>query len=273
MKVDETTVAFEFDEPHFLFPSQLAGDTQVGGGQSRMQSDERELGIVCAGALPQEVPAQVQLGRGGKRSRPRPRATTTGSAFQDQVGLAAQPRCADPAAVEDGPADQLADWVLERNPYYWVVDTAGNQLPYIDKVSSRSRRTPRSSTCAPSPASTTTGALHRLAKLPVFLENAERGKYKVHLDPASRRGLRLIQFAYKLDMSATGHTAPINGNPSGVAGRRPAHATTGSSGSGRQLPRYGRAAAIRRSPTPRGAFTSDAPSSKTPAIRSVSRKG
>ena len=26
--------------------------------------------------------------------------------------------------------------VMERNPYYWKVDTAGNQLPYIDKVSS-----------------------------------------------------------------------------------------------------------------------------------------
>ena len=44
-KVDETTVRFEFDDPHFLFPSQLAGDTQVGGGQSRLQSDERELGL------------------------------------------------------------------------------------------------------------------------------------------------------------------------------------------------------------------------------------
>ena len=25
-------------------------------------------------------------------------------------------------------------WVMERNPYYWAVDTAGNQLPYIDRV-------------------------------------------------------------------------------------------------------------------------------------------
>ena len=24
--------------------------------------------------------------------------------------------------------------VAERNPYYWKVDTAGNQLPYIDRV-------------------------------------------------------------------------------------------------------------------------------------------
>ena len=44
VKLDETTVAFEFDEPYFLFPNLLAGDTQIGGGQSRLQSDERELG-------------------------------------------------------------------------------------------------------------------------------------------------------------------------------------------------------------------------------------
>ena len=25
-------------------------------------------------------------------------------------------------------------WVAERNPYFWKVDTAGNQLPYIDKI-------------------------------------------------------------------------------------------------------------------------------------------
>jgi len=26
------------------------------------------------------------------------------------------------------------EWVFERNPYYYAVDTAGNQLPYMDKV-------------------------------------------------------------------------------------------------------------------------------------------
>jgi peptide/nickel transport system substrate-binding protein len=25
-------------------------------------------------------------------------------------------------------------WLFERNPYFWAVDTAGNQLPYLDKV-------------------------------------------------------------------------------------------------------------------------------------------
>ena len=26
------------------------------------------------------------------------------------------------------------NWVLERNPYYWKIDAAGNQLPYIDRL-------------------------------------------------------------------------------------------------------------------------------------------
>ena len=25
-------------------------------------------------------------------------------------------------------------WAMERNPYYWAVDTDGNQLPYIDNI-------------------------------------------------------------------------------------------------------------------------------------------
>src|SRR6185312_10409275 len=45
VKVDETTVAFEFDAPHFLFPKLLAGDTAVGGGQSRQQSDGLAFGL------------------------------------------------------------------------------------------------------------------------------------------------------------------------------------------------------------------------------------
>lgn len=34
--------------------------------------------------------------------------------------------------VIPGPATQYAVW--ERNPYYWMVDTEGNQLPYLDQV-------------------------------------------------------------------------------------------------------------------------------------------
>jgi len=36
--------------------------------------------------------------------------------------------------VEVVPGEKL---VLERNPYYWKVDTEGNQLPYVDRIESR----------------------------------------------------------------------------------------------------------------------------------------
>jgi peptide/nickel transport system substrate-binding protein len=75
-------------------------------------------------------------------------------------------------------------WVLERNPYYYAVDTAGNQIPYIDKVRI---------TLAENPEVINLRAIAGeydfmerfidLAKLPVFLDNAERGGYKMHLDP------------------------------------------------------------------------------------------
>ena len=64
-------------------------------------------------------------------------------------------------------------WLLERNPYYWAVDTAGNQLPYLDKVQF---------TLAENPEVINLRAIAGeydymerfidLAKLPVFLENA-----------------------------------------------------------------------------------------------------
>jgi len=34
-------------------------------------------------------------------------------------------------------APPATKYVVERNPYYWKVDTEGNQLPYIDQISSR----------------------------------------------------------------------------------------------------------------------------------------
>ena len=93
-------------------------------------------------------------------------------------------------------------WVLERNPYFYAVDTAGNQLPYIDKVQL---------TLAENPEVINLRAIAGeydymerfidLAKLPVFLENAERGNYKVHLDPGfnGADSELYFNFAYRAD--------------------------------------------------------------------------
>ena len=89
--------------------SQLAGDTQVGGGQSRLQSDERELGLYAPAHYLKKFLPKYTLGRGAERAGQGRGLRQLGAAFQDQVGLAAQPRGPDPVGVAHGPADQRPD--------------------------------------------------------------------------------------------------------------------------------------------------------------------
>jgi peptide/nickel transport system substrate-binding protein len=201
-KVDETTVLFEFDDPHFLFASQLAGDTQVGGGQSRLQSEERELGLYApAHYLKQFLPKYSSAESLNEKAK------ATGfdnwaQVFKIKSDWRLNPEVPTISAWRMVQPINSQTWVLERNPYFWTVDTAGNQLPYLDKVQL---------TLAENPEVINLRAIAGeydymerfidLAKLPVFLENAARSKYKVHLDPGfngSDSELK-FNFAYRLD--------------------------------------------------------------------------
>lgn len=72
--------------------------------------------------------------------------------------------------------------ILERNPYYWKVDTAGNQLPYIDKIF-----VSIVSNAEMVNLKTTTGDVDfagfntRLDMYPVYKENAAKNKQRVLL--------------------------------------------------------------------------------------------
>ncbi len=63
VKVDETTVRFEFDVPYYLFEEMMAGDTQIGGGQSVRQSQKLSLRRLFTWSLPETVSAEIFLGR------------------------------------------------------------------------------------------------------------------------------------------------------------------------------------------------------------------
>src|SRR5690606_22361286 len=73
--------------------------------------------------------------------------------------------------------------VFERNPYYWKVDTAGNQLPYIDRVVSELVQDEEVRVLKVMNGEIDT--VFRLAgtprNLPVLLSNADVGDYR-HLD-------------------------------------------------------------------------------------------
>jgi len=183
-KVDETTVDFIFESPYFLFPRLIAGDTQIGGGQSRLQSDGRSFGpyapahylrrYLATASTVEALTAEAKT-NGYQNWVQYFRFKSDWRLNRDVPTLAAW-KMVQPINGQI--------WLLERNPYYYVVDTAGNQLPYLDKVQL---------TLAENPEVINLRAIAGeydyqerfidLAKLPTFLENADRGGYKVRLDP------------------------------------------------------------------------------------------
>ncbi len=94
------------------------------------------------------------------------------------------------------------NWVLERNPYYFGVDTAGNQLPYIDRISMTLAENLEVLNLRAIAGEYDYQARHiSLANLPVLLENAETGDYSVSLDPAQHGadGAFMFNLSYQAD--------------------------------------------------------------------------
>ena len=201
-KIDETTVAFEFDEPYFLFPALLAGDTQIGGGQSRLQSDGRELGPYApAGYLKRYLPKYSSAESLNAEAKAAGYDNWV-QYFRYKSDWRLNKEVPTLSAWVLTQPINTQSWTMERNPYFYMVDTAGNQLPYLDKVQL---------TLAENPEVINLRAIAGeydymerfidMAKLSVFLESQERGGYKVHLDPGfnGADSQLYVNLAYKQD--------------------------------------------------------------------------
>ena len=98
-----------------------------------------------------------------------------------------------PVAIEEGVAVQ---W--ERNPYYYKIDPAGNQLPYVDRIQmdlgGRNLENVN--------LKIINGQIDYIAEglplenLPLYTENEESGGYKVMLLPYWRSFPNLVFFNY-----------------------------------------------------------------------------
>ena len=94
-----------------------------------------------------------------------------------------------------------AIWLLERNPYYYAVDTAGNQLPYFDKVQFTLAENLEVINLRAMAGEYDEQERHiDLGKLPVLLDNQEKGNYRVHLD----LGFAGSDFMFHVNQSYTG---------------------------------------------------------------------
>ena len=202
-KIDETTVLFEFPEPNYLFVDILAGTTAMGGGQALWQMRGPDDGRLHAGPLPQAVPAEVRRHGRGEREGEGGRTSTAGSAYiKNRWDWRLNPELPVLTPWKTVTPINTPTWVMERNPFYYEVDTAGNQLPYIDRIQMTLAENLEVLNLRAIAGQYDLQERHTaMAKLPVFLENRDKVGYDVRLDPALNGSDATLQInhAYEAD--------------------------------------------------------------------------
>ncbi len=129
-KIDDYTVKFTFPQPNGLFLFQLAnvGGTQTVGTYWAKHYYSKFHPQYAGQEAVDKLAKEAGAATGSSSWAPRAaRAATTGATARS---LCCTPWKLTLAPGEKGATDQA---IAERNPYYFKVDTAGNQLPYLDR--------------------------------------------------------------------------------------------------------------------------------------------
>ncbi|HEX7629711.1 MAG TPA: ABC transporter substrate-binding protein, partial [Candidatus Methylomirabilis sp.] len=201
-KRDDYTVVFEFPEANYLFVDILAGSTSIGGGQATQQFGGRTMGAYMpAHYLKQFHPKYSSKEELDKKAKA---AGFDGwlSYLKSRWDWRLNPELPVLAPWKTVTPINTPTWVLERNPFYYGIDSQGNQLPYIDRISMALAENLEVVNLRAIAGQFDLQERHTgLSKLPVFLENRAKGNYDVHLDPALNGSDATLQInhAYEAD--------------------------------------------------------------------------
>lgn len=184
-KIDDYTIAFEFPEPYPFFVSQLAGSTAIGGGFATRGGFQNFGGAYApAHYLKQFLPKFSSEEAVTKKAKDLGFDSWV-SLLKNRYSWALNNELPVMTPWKTVSPINTPTWSMERNPYFWAVDTAGNQLPYIDRITMTLAENTEVANLRAIAGEYDIQERHMgLAKLPVFLENAKKGNYTVHLDPA-----------------------------------------------------------------------------------------
>ncbi|PYM15523.1 MAG: twin-arginine translocation pathway signal [Candidatus Rokuibacteriota bacterium] len=183
-KVDLSTIQFVCPEPYFALPTVLASVWGIG--------HHARFGRFALGGF---APAHYL-----KQFHPKytPQAEidkiVADAKFESWVTLfkARNDACRNPDLPVVTPWKTVTPintptWTLERNPYSVWVDTDGNQLPYIDRIRMTLGENLEVINLRAIAGEYDSQARHiDISKLPVLLENQQKGNYRVYLDPSDQ---------------------------------------------------------------------------------------
>lgn len=181
-KIDAYTVRYNFPLPYAFFVW-LLGSSQPGtGGQSR-RGLEANGGFSPAKYMKQFHPKYVakdeldKLVQAGKFK-------SWVELFKNRGDWSLNPDLPVISPWKTTTPINTPTWTLERNPYSFWVDTDGNQLPYLDKIVMTLGENLEVLNLRAIAGEYDMQERHMdLSKLPVFLQNREKGNYTVALDP------------------------------------------------------------------------------------------
>jgi peptide/nickel transport system substrate-binding protein len=182
-KRDDYTVVFEFPEPYFLFVDVLAGDTLIGGGQATQMARSSFFGAYApAHYLKQFLPKYSSVDEVQRKAKAA-NFDSWVSYFRNRTNWALNPDLPVLGPWKTVSPINTPTWAMERNPFYWAVDTAGNQLPYIDRIVMTLAENLEVLNLRAVAGEYDLQERHvGLNKLPVYIENQKKGNYRVHLD-------------------------------------------------------------------------------------------
>lgn len=181
-KVDDLTVRYTFEEPYYLFPEVLAGYSNT---SSHANWGHMNLGgFAPAHYLKQFHPAYAKA-EDVEKAIADAQAENLTTLMQQKNNWALNPELPVVTPWKTTTPANESTWVLERNPYFYAVDTEGNQLPYIDRIEMTLAEDLEVLNLRATAGEYDFQERHlNVQNLPVFLENQTQGDYKVHLDPS-----------------------------------------------------------------------------------------
>jgi peptide/nickel transport system substrate-binding protein len=199
-KIDDLTIQFKFPQPNSLFLEVLGSSVNVFGGQA-IFGNIGMGGFAPAHYLQQFHPDFVDQAELDALVQAEGFDTWV-NMFKDKNTWQRNPDLPVLTPWKTEVPITTPNWVLVRNPYYYGVDTEGNQLPYIDRISMELAENLEVLNLRVIAGEYDYQARHvSLANLPVLLENADQVGYNVHLDPAQHGADGAFQFnlSYEAD--------------------------------------------------------------------------